>query len=71
MSEGRVLIVDDEDFHQLSNAGRTKIENLNGEFDARLGRMQAPEARSGMSAAFGASARQLGQAAVAAARKGA
>lgn len=65
----KAVLMSFEDFRQLSNAGRTKLDSLSGEFDALLGRMQTPEARSGMRAAFGASPRQLGQAAVAAARK--
>jgi antitoxin Phd len=65
----KAVLMSFEDFRQLSNAGRTKLDSLSGEFDALLGRMQTPEARSGMRAAFGASPRQLGQAAAAAARK--
>jgi prevent-host-death family protein len=65
----KAVLMSFEDFRQLSNAGRTKLDSLSVEFDALLGRMQTPEARSGMRAAFGASPRQLGQAAVAAARK--
>lgn len=65
----KAVLMSFDDFRQLSNAGRTKLDTLTGEFDALLGRMQTPEARSRMRAAFGASPRQLGQAAVAAARK--
>ena len=46
-----------------------KLDTLSGEFDALLARMQAPKARAGMKAAFDASPKQLGRAAVAAARK--
>jgi antitoxin Phd len=42
---------------------------MNGEFDELLGRMQTPEARAGMRAAFGASPKQLGKAALAAEQK--
>jgi prevent-host-death family protein len=65
----KAVLMSFEDFRQLSNSGRTKLDSLSVEFDALLGRMQTPEARSGMRAAFGSSPRQLGQAAVAAARK--
>jgi prevent-host-death family protein len=65
----KAVLMSFEDFRQLSNAGRNKLDALTGEFDALLGRMQIPEARSRMRDAFGASPRQLGQAAVAAARK--
>lgn len=44
-------------------------ESMNGEFDELLGRMQTPEARAGMRAAFGASPKQLGKAALAAEQK--
>jgi hypothetical protein len=42
---------------------------LTAECDALLARMQNAKARGGMKAAFGASPKQLGKAAVAAARK--
>jgi len=40
-----------------------------GDFDALLAGMQTPKARAGMKAAFDATPRELGRAAVAAARK--
>jgi antitoxin Phd len=44
------------------------LDNLTQELDELLLRMQTPKARAGMSAAFHASLKQLGKAAVAAAR---
>jgi antitoxin (DNA-binding transcriptional repressor) of toxin-antitoxin stability system len=48
---------------------RTTLDSLSGQFDALLARMQTPKARAGMKAAFAASPKQLGRAAVAAARR--
>jgi prevent-host-death family protein len=58
-----------ETFNVLAGAAERKLENLSHEFDALLARMQTSKARGGMKAAFGASPKQLGKAAVAAARK--
>jgi hypothetical protein len=63
-----VLLSVDE-FNKLAGAAERKLDALSGEFDALLSRMQTPEARTGMKAAFEASPKQLGRAAVAAARK--
>jgi len=46
-----------------------ELDTLSAEFDALLVRMQTPAARVGMKSAFNASPKQLGKAAVAAARK--
>jgi hypothetical protein len=43
----------------------TTLDTLGEEFDALLAQMQTPKARAGMKAAFDASGRELGQAAVA------
>jgi antitoxin Phd len=47
----------------------TALDSLTGEFDALLSRMQTPKTRAGMKSAFKVSPKQLGKAAVAAARK--
>ena len=65
----RAVLISVEDFNALSGAAEAKLDTLNREFDALLEDMQAPRARRGMKAAFGASGKQLGQAAVAAARR--
>ena len=53
----------------LSNAHRAELETLSEEFDRLLGRMQTPAARASMNAAFHATPKALGKAAVAVARK--
>jgi len=53
----------------LSGAGHPQIESLRDEFDALLARMQTPKARRAMTAAFSASPKQMGRAAVALAAK--
>ena len=63
-----VLLSIDE-FNALSNAHRAERETLSAEFDGFLAKMQTPAARAGMNAAFHATPKELGKAAVAAARK--
>ena len=65
----KAVLISVREFNALTNANRIKLDTLSGEFDALLARMQKPAARSGMKAAFDASPKQLGKAAVAAARK--
>ncbi len=52
------------DFETLSVSGAIELNTLSNEFDAVLAKMQTRGARSKMRAAFGASPKQLGQAAV-------
>jgi antitoxin Phd len=65
----KAVLISVEQFNALSRVHRDKLDTLTGEFDALLARMQTPAARAGMKAAFNASPKQLGRAAVAAARK--
>lgn len=65
----KAVLVSLDEFNALTRAAGSKLDTLSGEFDALLARMQAPKARAGMRAAFDASPKQLGKAAVAAARK--
>jgi len=58
-----------DEFNALAQATEPKLQALTAEFDALLARMQTPKARAGMKAAFEASPKELGRAAVAAARK--
>jgi hypothetical protein len=44
--------------------GETRLDTLSGQFDDLLARMQTPKARPGLRAAFTASPKQLGKAAV-------
>ncbi len=73
MSKDRRLLTNDEpslrDYrNNLSRANRDKLDTLSSEFDALFARMQTPAARAGMKAAFDASPRRLGKAAMAVAR---
>jgi prevent-host-death family protein len=65
----KAVMMSVDEFNALAAAPEAKLETLSGEFDAMLARMQTSKARASMKAAFGASPRQLGKAAVAAARK--
>jgi prevent-host-death family protein len=65
----KAVLISVDHFNALSRAGRIKLDTLIDEFDSLLDRMQTPAAHAGMKAAFEASPRQLGKAAVAAARK--
>jgi antitoxin Phd len=65
----KAVLLSVDEFNALAHATEGKLDTLSGEFDALLSRMQTPKARAGMKAAFGASPKQLGKAAVAAARK--
>jgi prevent-host-death family protein len=65
----KAVLISVDEFNEISNAPGRKLDTLSREFDALLAAMQKPKAHAGMKAAFGASPKQLGQAAVAAARK--
>jgi antitoxin Phd len=61
----KAVLLSMEEYGALSGAAQSRLDTLNGEFDALLERMQTPKARAGMKAAFAASPKQLGKAAVA------
>jgi antitoxin Phd len=65
----KAVLISMDEFNALSNAHRAELETLSEEFDGLLARMQTPAARAGMNAAFHATPKELGKAAVAAARK--
>jgi antitoxin Phd len=65
----RAVLLSMEEFHSLSRASESRLDALTGEFDELLARMQTPEARAGMKAAYRASPERLGKAAVTVARK--
>jgi len=65
----KAVLISMREFNTLSNAHRAELETLSDEFDRLLAKMQAPAARAGMHAAFHATPKELGKAAVAAARK--
>lgn len=57
-----------DEFNALATVSERALDTLSADFDAMLARMQTPGARARMRAAFGASPKELGKAAVAAAR---
>jgi prevent-host-death family protein len=65
----KAVLMSMDEYNALSRATELKLDTLSGEFDALLARMQTPKARVAMKAAFNSSPKQLGKAAVAAARK--
>jgi antitoxin Phd len=65
----KAVLISVGEYYALSRAKEAKLETLTEEFDALLAQMQTADARRGMKAAFNATPEQLGQAAVAAARK--
>jgi len=66
----KAVLVGLEEFRALVGTRKSRLDTLRGEFDALLARMQTPEARAGMKAAFDATPVQLGKAALAAVLKG-
>lgn len=65
----KAVLLSVDEFNALARAPQHRLDALSGQFDALLARMQTPKARAGMKAAFAASPKQLGRAAVAAARR--
>lgn len=64
----KAVLMPVEEYNALSRATQIQLGSLTEEFDELLLRMQTPKARAAMKAAFHASPKQLGKAAVAAAR---
>jgi prevent-host-death family protein len=64
----KAVLMPVEEYDALSRAAEIQLDSLTDEFDTLLLRMQTPKARAGMKAAFHATPKQLGKAAVAAAR---
>jgi antitoxin Phd len=65
----KAILISVEDFDRLSGATEVTVDSLSEEFDALLARMQTAKARGAMSAAFAASPKEMGKAAMIAARK--
>jgi antitoxin Phd len=65
----RAILISVEEFEALAGERSRSLDALNGQFEGLLARMQAPAARKGVAAAFNASPKALGRAAVRAARK--
>jgi antitoxin Phd len=65
----KAILISVDGFNKLSHATERTLDTLSKEFDALLSRMQNPKASTAMKAAFAASPKELGKAAVIAARK--
>jgi len=65
----RAVLISLDHFQALQESPQAKLNFLTEQFDTLLERMQSPKARRGMASAFRADNKQLGKAAVAAARK--
>jgi len=65
----KAVLISVDQFHALSIAQRAALDTLSSDFDRLLAGMQRPAARAAMQAAFDASPKQLGRAALAAARR--
>jgi prevent-host-death family protein len=65
----KAVLISMDEYTALSSASESRINSLSAEFDSLLMRMQGPKARKAMKSAFHASPKQLGKAAVVAARK--
>lgn len=65
----RAVLVSAEEFAALTGAREPALDTLSREFDRLLARMQTPRSRAGMKSALEATPKQLGQAAVAGARR--
>lgn len=63
----KAVLISYEEFESLVKARAHTLDDLSAEFDGLLARMQTPEARKGVEAAFNASPAELGRTAVAAA----
>jgi prevent-host-death family protein len=63
------IVLSVDEFNALTKSTARTLDTLSADFDAMLDRMQTPKARARMKAAFGASPKELGKAAVAAARR--
>ena len=63
------IVLSVDEFNALTKATSRTLDTMSADFDAMLARMQGPKARARMKAAFGASPKELGKAAVAAARR--
>lgn len=65
----RAVLLSAERYRELASAESTILSTLTDKFDAMLARMQTPGVRSGMERGFGATPKQMGRAAEAAARQ--
>ena len=66
--KARAILISVEEFEALQGERSQSLEMLSAQFEGLLDRMQTPGAKKGMAAAFNASPKALGRAAVKAAR---
>lgn len=64
----KVVVLSLAEFEALAKSRLPSLEDLTDEFDDLLDRMQTPESKAAMAAAFKATPKQLGEAAVKAAQ---
>ena len=60
----RAVLISLDKYEMLANAPQLELNTLSEQFDALLARMQSAQSRSGMTAAFNASSKDLGKAAL-------
>ena len=65
----KAVLLSIEEYGALARGAQSTLDTLNDEFDLLLARVQTAKARAGMKAAFNASPKLLGKAAVKAARR--
>jgi prevent-host-death family protein len=65
----KAVLLSFAEFESLMKERCRSLDDLNAEFDGLLARMQTPQARKGVEAAFNASPSELGRAAVKVAKK--
>jgi len=65
----KAVLLSFEEFEALSSARAETLDSLSRKFEGLLDRLQTPEAKQGLEAAFNASPAELGQAAAKAARR--
>ncbi len=65
----KAVLVSFEEFEALSRLRTESLDMLSTKFESLLDRMQSPQARKGMEAAFNVDPKALGEAAVQAARR--
>ncbi len=65
----RAVLISVDEFEALAGERQRGLDALSAQFEGLLARMQTPKAKKGIAAAFNASPKALGRAAVKAARK--
>lgn len=68
-NQPKAVLISIDEFERLSQNAAVALDSLSAEFDALLAKMQTPKARAAMKSAYNATPKELGKAALAAARK--